>query len=296
MKPVVIALLALAAPLPALAQAKVTPDWRAISFVGSGDDEGLALVDIASLRKPSAATREVLMATVHERPAAIPKGKGVVMTQVSYRFDCDARTYTPLRTEGWSEKGRVIGGNNDGPTRKIERGTIVEDVRLAVCEGEFSHLRNVPGANPIAAARELLVQRQSLIDARGRKGWQRLSDLGDAPDRFLYFAERGSVVTDSAGRRLVSTMVLIEKSDGGISRIHYLVRLDCKARTGETIFAEAFGANGGKVSEVLMTSGIQPLEPGRMAAALETPVCKGDWDTGAPELRLPDQLAREAFH
>jgi hypothetical protein len=122
-----------------------------------------------------------------------------------------------------------------------------------------------------------------------------LTDSGEAPDRLQYFAARGSVMDDSAGRRLVSTMVLIEKPEGGISRVHYLVRIDCRARTGETIYAEAFGDDGNPLSEMLINTGAQPLEPGRMAAALEVPVCRGDWNTGAPEIRLPEQLAKEAF-
>ena len=280
---------------PALAQ-EVTPDWRAVSFVGRGDDEGLALIDIASLRRPSASLREIRAATVTERPAQLSRGKSFSMTQVVYRFDCKAMTYSPLHTEAWSARGKVMSGDNEGPVRKVEAGSIMEDVRAAVCDGAFSHLRKVPGVNPIAPSLELIVQRQSLIDSRSRPGWQRLTDGGEAPDRLQYFAARGSVIGDSAGGRLVSTMVLIEKPEGGITRVHYLVRVDCKARTGETIYAEAFGADGRPLSELLLNTGAQPLEPGRMAAALEVPVCRGDWNSGAPEIRLPEQLAREAFH
>lgn len=286
-------LLALIA-MPATAQG-VTPDWRAVSFVGSGGNEGLALIDLGSLRRPSEGVREIRAATVNERPEKIA-GRSFSMTQVVYRFDCKGGTFTPLRTETWSAKGRVMAADNQGSTRKIEAGTIIEEVRTAACDGAFEHLRKVPGVNPIAPSLELLAQRQSLIDSSGRGGWQRLTDSGDAPDRLQYFAERGSVVTDAAGGRLVSTMVLIEKSGGGVDRIHYLVRVDCKARTGETVFAQAFGKDGRVLSEALLSAGPQPLEPGRMAAALEVPVCRGDWGgIGAPEIRLPDQLAREAF-
>ena len=293
MKRFLIGLLALAA-TPAAAQG-VTPDWRAVSFVGMGDDEGLALIDVGSLRRTSATEREIRAATVNERPQKL-SGRSYSMTQIVYRFDCKGGTFTPLRTETWSAKGRVMTADNEGPTRKIEAGTIMADVRAAVCGDAFDHLRRVPGVNPIAPALELLVQRQSLIDSRGRGGWQRLTDAGDAPDRLQYFAERGSVITDLNGGKLVSTMVLIEKPEGGIVRIHYLVRLDCKARTGETIYAEAFNKDGRVVTEALLSSGVQPLEPGRMAAALEVPVCRGDWGGGAPEIRLPDQLSLEAFH
>ena len=284
-----------AAPAPA---PDVTPDWRAVSFVGRGDEEGLALIDVASLRRPAENLREIRAATVTRRPGKLSTGQSFVMTQVVYRFDCKGMTYTPLHTEAWSAKGRVMSGDNQGPVRKVEGGTIMEDVRLAVCDEAFAHLRKAPGVNPIAPALELMAQRQSLIDSRDGNGWQRLIDSGDAPDRLQYFAARGSVIDDSgAGRRFVSTMVLIEKPEGGISRIHYLVRIDCRARTGETVYAEAFGDNGRPLSEVLLNMGIQPLEPGRMAAALELPVCRGEWsDLGAPESRLPEQLAREAFH
>jgi hypothetical protein len=280
---------------PALAQ-EVTPDWRAVSFVGRGDDEGLALIDIASIRRPTATLREIRAATVSERPAQISRGKSFSMTQVVYRFDCKSMTYSPLHTEAWSARGKVMSGDNEGPVRKVEAGSIMGDVHAAVCDGAFAHLRKVPGANPIASSLELIVQRQSLIDSRSRPGWQRLTDGGDAPDRLQYFAARGSVIGDGTGGRLVSTMVLIEKPEGGITRVHYLVRIDCRARTGETIYAEAFGAEGQPLSELLLNTGAQPLEPGRMAAALEVPVCRGDWNTGAPEIRLPEQLAREAFH
>ena len=280
---------------PALAQPQPTPDWRAVSFVGRGDDEGVALVDIASLRRPAANLREIRTATVTERPGRLARGQAFSMTQVVYRFDCKGLTYAPLHTEAWSAKGRVMAGGNEGPVRRVEPGTILEDVRAAVCDGAFAHLRKVPGLNPIAPSLELIAQRQSLVDSRGRGGWQRLTDSGEAPDRLQYFAARGSVIDDSAGRRLVSTMVLIEKPEGGVSRIHYLVRIDCKGRTGETIYAEAFGGDGHPLSEMLINTGAQPLEPGRMAAALEVPVCRGDWNTGAPEIRLPEQLAREAF-
>lgn len=288
-----IALLVLLA-TPAAAQG-VTPDWRAISFIGQGDDEGVAMIDITSLSRPSANVREIRAATVNERPETL-SGQSIAMTQIVYRFDCTARTFIALRTEAWTSKGRVIASGTPGPVRKIDAGTIMEDVRTAVCDGAFGPLRRIPGANPTAPALELIVQRQSLIDSRGRGGWQRLTDSGDAPDRMQYFAERGSVITDASGGKLISTMVLIEKGESGITRIHYLVRVDCKARTGETLFAQAFGEDGRLLSEVLLSSGVQPLEPGRMAAALEVPVCKGDWGSGAPEIRLPDQLAREAFH
>ena len=288
-----IALLVLLA-TPAAAQG-VTPDWRAISFIGQGDDEGVAMIDITSLSRPSANVREIRAATVNERPETL-SGQSIAMTQIVYRFDCTARTFIALRTEAWTSKGRVIASGTPGPVRKIDAGTIMEDVRTAVCDGAFGPLRRIPGANPTAPALELIVQRQSLIDSRGRGGWQRLTDSGDAPDRMQYFAERGSVITDASGGKLISTMVLIEKGESGITRIHYLVRVDCKARTGETLFAQAFGDDGRLLSEVLLSSGVQPLEPGRMAAALEVPVCKGDWSSGAPEIRLPDQLAREAFH
>ena len=288
-----IALLVLLA-TPAAAQG-VTPDWRAISFIGQGDDEGVAMIDITSLSRPSANVREIRAATVNERPETV-SGQSIAMTQIVYRFDCTARTFIALRTEAWTSKGRVIASGTPGPVRKIDAGTIMEDVRTAVCDGAFGPLRRIPGANPTAPALELIVQRQSLIDSRGRGGWQRLTDSGDAPDRMQYFAERGSVITDASGGKLISTMVLIEKGESGITRIHYLVRVDCKARTGETLFAQAFGEDGRLLSEVLLSSGVQPLEPGRMAAALEVPVCKGDWGSGAPEIRLPDQLAREAFH
>lgn len=280
---------------PALAQ-EVTPDWRAVSFVGRGDDEGVALIDIASLRRPSAGLREIRAATVTERPAQLARGKSFSMTQVVYRFDCKGMTYSPLHTEAWSTKGKVMEGDNEGPARKVEAGTIMEDVRAAACDEMFAHLRKVPGANPIAPSLELIAQRQSLIDSRTRPGWQRLTDSGEAPDRLQYFAARGSVIGDSAGGRLVSTMVLVEKPEGGMTRVHYLVRIDCRARTGETVYAEAFGGDGRQLSEILLNTGAQPLEPGRMAAALEVPVCRGDWNTGAPETRLPEQLAREAFH
>lgn len=293
---VMLAVAALAAfPGSALAQIQATPDWRAVSFVGRGDDEGLALIDVASLRRPGETQREIRAATVTKRPGQLARGRSFSMTQVVYRFDCKGMTYAPLRTEAWSEKGRVMGGGNEGAVRKIEGGTIMADVREIVCDGLFNHLRKVPGANPIAPSLELIAQRQSLIDSRGRSGWQRLSDSGDTPDRLQYFAERGSVISDSAGRKLVSTMMLVEKTEGGITRIHYLVRVDCKARTGETIYAEAFGSDGRALSEILLNSGPQPLEPGRMAAALEVPVCRGDWNTGAPEIRSPEQLSREAF-
>ena len=288
-----IALLVLLA-TPAAAQG-VTSDWRAISFIGQGDDEGVAMIDITSLSRPSANVREIRAATVNERPETV-SGQSIAMTQIVYRFDCTARTFIALRTEAWTSKGRVIASGTPGPVRKIDAGTIMEDVRTAVCDGAFGPLRRIPGANPTAPALELIVQRQSLIDSRGRGGWQRLTDSGDAPDRMQYFAERGSVITDASGGKLISTMVLIEKGESGITRIHYLVRVDCKARTGETLFAQAFGEDGRLLSEVLLSSGVQPLEPGRMAAALEVPVCKGDWGSGAPEIRLPDQLAREAFH
>lgn len=293
MKRFVIALLALLA-TPAAAQ-RVTPDWRAISFIGQGDDEGVAMIDIASLSRPSANVREIRAATVSERPETI-SGQSVAMTQIVYRFDCTARTFIALRTEAWTSKGRVIASDRPGPARKIDAGTIMEDVRAAICDDAFGALRRIPGANPTTPALALIVQRQSLVDSRGRGGWQRLTDSGDAPDRMQYFAERGSVISDPAGGELVSTMVLIEKGESGITRIHYLVRVDCKARTGETLFAQAFGDDGRLLSEVLLSSGPQPLEPGRMAGALEVPVCKGDWGSGAPEIRLPDQLAREAFH
>jgi hypothetical protein len=292
MKRFVLGLLALLAS-PAAAQ-EVTPDWRAVSFVGQGDDQGLALIDVASLRRPSPTLREIRAATVNERPERIA-GQSVAMTQIVYRFDCKGMTFTPVRTEAWSIKGKVMAGDNQGPTRKIEAGTIMADVRAAVCDEAFANMRPVAGANPLAPGLELMRQRQSLIDSRTHNGWQRLTDSGDAPDRMQYFAERASVFPDRDGGRFVSTMVLIEKGEGGISRIHYLVRVVCKARTGETFYAEAFGADGRELSEVLLNSGVQPLEPGRMAAALEVPVCRGDWGSGAPEIRLPDQLAREAF-
>lgn len=280
---------------PALAQVQATPDWRAVSFVGRGDAEGVALIDIASLRRPGADMREIRTATVTRRAAMLSGGRSFSMTQVVYRFDCKGMTYAPLHTEAWSAKGRVMSGDNDGPVRKVEAGSIMADVRAAVCDGSFANFRKVPGVNPIAPSLELIGQRQALIDSRDRPGWQRLLDSGDAPERLQYFAARGSVIGDSTGGKLVSTMVLVEKPEGGISRIHYLVRVDCKARTGETIYAEAFGGDGRPLSEVLLNSGVHPLEAGRMAAALEVPVCRGDWNTGAPEIRLPEQLAREAF-
>jgi len=293
MKRFAIAALALLA-TPAAAQG-VTPDWRAVSFVGEGDEDSVAMIDMGSLRRPTATTREIRAAMVSGRPEKLASGQSVAMTQIVYRVDCTARTFTATRTEAWTSKGKVIASDTPGPARRIEAGSIMEDVRVAICDGQVTHLRRVPGANPAASARELIDQRQSLIDSRGRKGWQRLTDSGAAPDRLQYFAERGSVIADGAGGKLVSTMVLIEKGEGGITRIHYLIRIDCKARTGETMFAQAFGEDGRMLSEVLLNSGIQPLEPGRMAAALEVPVCKSDWSTGAPEIRLPDQLAREAF-
>lgn len=294
MKRFAVALLALAA-TPAAAQG-VTPDWRAISFLGQAGNESLALIDIGSLRRPSASVREIRAAMVSERPDQRAGSQSIAMTQVVYRFDCGAKTFTALRTEAWTTKGKVIASDAQGPMRTIDRGTIMEDVRSAVCGEDFSGLRKIAGANPLAPSLELIAQRQTLIDSRDRNGWQRLTDSGDAPDRLQYFAERGSVVTDKAGGKIVSTMVLIEKSEHGIVRIHYLIRIDCKARTGDTMFAQAFGENGGLLSEVLINSGAQPLEPGRMAGALEVPVCKGDWGTGAPEIRRPDQLARDAFH
>jgi len=295
MKHFVIASLALLAACPAAAQG-VTPDWRAVSFIGEGNDEAVAMIDIGSLRRPTPTTREIRAALVGERPERLSSGQTVTMTQIVYRFDCKARTFVATRTESWTAKGKVIASDTPGPLHAIQAGTIMEDVSGAVCDEAFSKLRHLPGANPTAPALELMIQRQSLIDSRTRSGWQRLTDSGDAPDRLQYFAERGSVIADSAGGKLVSTMVLVEKGESGIVRIHYLVRLDCKARTGETLFAQAFGEDGQLLSEVLIASGPQPLEPGRMAAALEIPVCRGDWGSGAPEIRLPDQLAREAFH
>ncbi|MCW3848951.1 hypothetical protein OF829_17065 [Sphingomonas sp. LB-2] len=295
MKRMIVGMLALLASPAAAQTVQVTPDWRAISFMGEGDDEALALIDLASLRRPATGIREIRAAMVSERPGRLSSGKSFSMTQVVYRFDCKGGTYQPVHTEAWSEKGRVVGGDNDGPARDVERGTILADLRDLVCDETFSHLRKVAGVNPIAPSLELIVQRRSLVDSRGHNGWQRLTDAGDAPERLQYFAERGSVITDSAGRRLVSTMVLIEKGESGITRVHYLVRIDCKARTGETIYAQAFGGDGRVLSEMLLDTGPQPLEPGRMAGALELPVCRGDWSSGAPEIRLPDQLAREAF-
>ena len=64
----------LVAPLPAAAQAPAV-DWRGVSFVGAGDDEGIAIIDAASIRKPTPTTREVRTAIVNERPGKPPSAR-----------------------------------------------------------------------------------------------------------------------------------------------------------------------------------------------------------------------------
>ncbi|MDF7775039.1 hypothetical protein P1X14_07265 [Sphingomonas sp. AOB5] len=142
------AMMAAAALLAAPAAMAQASDWRSVDEFGSGDRQSMMFVDAASVKRPSATTREVMVMSHFMVARQFTSGQRYTAIRISYRIDCSANTFQTFKSTAYLEEQPLFSSDTLTPAAPINEGTIVGRVAPMACSGNFSSVPKITSATP----------------------------------------------------------------------------------------------------------------------------------------------------
>ncbi|RYY26514.1 MAG: hypothetical protein EOP62_10340 [Sphingomonadales bacterium] len=139
----------LAALMPASAMAQ-TATWYVAGQTGEGDNRLLTMVDARSVMAPSSNVRDVWTSGVYPKTRAFHDGRQYDEVRIRNRYDCTANTYTILGSSLRLNNAVVFGGDHPGDPVKLNPESVAQRVATAVCTDNFSALKRIQAATPVA--------------------------------------------------------------------------------------------------------------------------------------------------